>query len=126
MLKVGGAMDHPTQPVPAQTINLTSVQSALVHLHEITDAGDGQQAKAFMWAIINNMWTSIGSAPNPILSACYPTKLVGQHLLCWIKEFLAYNWVYEACRSHMRHTDIVIYDDEPPGSVCSEFAYFTC
>ncbi|PBL00083.1 hypothetical protein ARMGADRAFT_1024146 [Armillaria gallica] len=44
-----------------------------------------------MWAIINNLWTSIGSAPNPILSARYPTKLVVQHLLRWIKEFLAYN-----------------------------------
>ncbi|PBL04494.1 hypothetical protein ARMGADRAFT_1022901 [Armillaria gallica] len=84
-------MDHPTQPVPVQTINLTSVQSALMHLHEITDAGDGQQANAFMRAIINNLWTSIGFAPNPILSARYPTKLVGQHLLCWIKEFLTYN-----------------------------------
>ncbi|PBK87584.1 hypothetical protein ARMGADRAFT_1034781 [Armillaria gallica] len=59
------------------------MQSALVCLREITDAGDGQQANAFMRAIINNLWTSIGSAPNPILSARYPTKLVGQHLLRW-------------------------------------------
>ena len=84
-------MDHPTQPVAAQTVDLTSVQSALTCLREITDAGDGQQANAFMWAVINNLWTSIGSAPNPILSARYPTKLVGQHLLHWIKEFLAHN-----------------------------------
>ncbi|PBK89474.1 hypothetical protein ARMGADRAFT_1083464 [Armillaria gallica] len=90
MLKVGGAMDHPAHPVPVQTVDLTSVQSALVRLREITDAGEG-------------------SASNPILSAHYPTKLVGQHLLHWIKEFLAYN-VYEACCSHMRHTDIVIYE----------------
>ncbi|PBK90897.1 hypothetical protein ARMGADRAFT_1031994 [Armillaria gallica] len=85
------------------------MQSALAHLCEITNAGDGRQANAFMRAIINNLWTSIGSAPNPILSARYPTKLVGQHLLCWIKEFLAYN-VYEAYRSHMRRMDIVIYE----------------
>ncbi|PBK88808.1 hypothetical protein ARMGADRAFT_1033788 [Armillaria gallica] len=52
--------------------------------------------------------TSIGSTPNPILSAHYSTKLVGQHLLHWVKEFLAHN-VYKACHSHMRHTDIVIY-----------------
>ncbi|PBK88153.1 hypothetical protein ARMGADRAFT_1034122 [Armillaria gallica] len=91
MVKVGDAMDHPTQPVPAQTVDLTSMQSPLACLHEITDAGDGRQANAFMWAIINNLWISIGSAPNPILSATYPTKLVGQHLLCWIKEFLAHN-----------------------------------
>ncbi|PBK87883.1 hypothetical protein ARMGADRAFT_1034489 [Armillaria gallica] len=86
------------------------MQSALTCLHEITDAGDGQQANAFMWAIINNLWISIGSTPNPILSARYPTKLVGQHLLCWIKEFLAHNRVYKACHSHMRHTDNVIYE----------------
>ncbi|PBK94574.1 hypothetical protein ARMGADRAFT_1028987 [Armillaria gallica] len=91
MLEVGGAMDHPAHPVPVQTVDLTSMQSTLVRLHEITDTGDGRQANAFMWAIINNMWTSIRSAPNPILSARYPTKLVGQHLLRWIKEFLAYN-----------------------------------
>ncbi|PBK82323.1 hypothetical protein ARMGADRAFT_1038652 [Armillaria gallica] len=103
-------MDHPTQPVLPQTVDLTSMQSALVHLREISDAGDGRQANAFMRTVINNLWTSIGSAPNPILSARYPTKLVGQHLLRWIKEFLAYNRVYEACRSHMRHTDIVIYE----------------
>ncbi len=122
-------MDHPVQPTPAQTANLASVQSALMRLREITDAGDGRQANAFMRAVINNLWTSIGSAPNPILSARYPTKLVGQHLLRWIKEFLAYNVsfhpsshrtelhplmksqrVYEACRSHMRRTDIVIYE----------------
>ena len=79
------------QPAPTQTANLASVQSALAHLREITDAGDGRQANAFMRAVINNLWTSMGSAPNPILSARYPTKLVGQHLLHWIKEFLAYN-----------------------------------
>ncbi|PBK84046.1 hypothetical protein ARMGADRAFT_1037407 [Armillaria gallica] len=62
-----------------------------------------------MRAVINNLWTSIGSAPNPILSAHYPTKLVGQHLLRWIKEFLTYN-VYKACHSHMRHMDIMIYE----------------
>ncbi len=84
-------MDHPTQPVPAQTVNLTSVQSALTCLRKIMDAGDGQQANTFMRTVINNLWTSIGSAPNPILSACYPTKLVGQHLLCWMKEFLVHN-----------------------------------
>ncbi|PBK95933.1 hypothetical protein ARMGADRAFT_1028181 [Armillaria gallica] len=110
MLEVGGAMDHPAHPVPAQTVDLTSVQSVLMRLHKITDASDGRQANAFMRAIINNLWTSIGSTPNPILSACYPTKLVGQHLLHWIKEFLAYNRVYEACHSHMRCTDIVIYE----------------
>ncbi len=65
-------MDHPVQPAPAQTANLASVQSALACLSEITDAGDGQQANAFMWVVINNMWASIGSAPNPILSARYP------------------------------------------------------
>ncbi|PBK84274.1 hypothetical protein ARMGADRAFT_1037209 [Armillaria gallica] len=90
MVEVGGAMDHPTQPIP-QTADLTSVQSALMCLCKITDAGDGRQANTFMWAIINNLWISIGSTPNPILSAHYPTKLVGQHLLCWIKEFLAHN-----------------------------------
>ncbi len=84
-------MDHPAQPAPILTVDLASVQSALACLREITDAGDGQQANAFMRAVINNLWTSIGSVPNPILSARYPTKLVGQHLLCWIKEFLAYN-----------------------------------
>ncbi|PBK89885.1 hypothetical protein ARMGADRAFT_1083359 [Armillaria gallica] len=94
MVKVGGAMDHPTQPAPAQTVDLTSVQSTLVHLCKIMDAGDGQQANAFMRAVINNLWTSIGSAPNPILSARYLTKL----------------WVYEACHSHMRCMDIVIYE----------------
>ncbi|PBK84528.1 hypothetical protein ARMGADRAFT_1088299 [Armillaria gallica] len=103
-------MDHPSQPITAQTVDLTSMQSALACLHEITDTGDGRQANTFMQAIINNLWISIGSAPNPILSARYPTKLVGQHLLCWIKEFLTHNWVYKACRSHMRCTDIVIYE----------------
>ncbi len=72
MVKVGGAMDHPTQPVPAQTVNLSSMQSALTCLRKITDAGDGRQANVFMRAIINNLWISIGSAPNPILSARYP------------------------------------------------------
>ncbi len=81
----------PVQPAPAQTVNLASVQSTLAHLREIMDAGDGRQANTFMRAVINNLWTSIVSAPNPILSAHYPTKLVGQHLLRWIKEFLAYN-----------------------------------
>ncbi|PBK82705.1 hypothetical protein ARMGADRAFT_1038380 [Armillaria gallica] len=109
MLEGGGAMDHPAHPVPAQTIDLTSVQSALARLHKITDSGDGRQTNAFMRAVINNMWTSIGSTPNPILSARYPTKLVEQHLLHWIKKFLAYN-VYKACGSHMRRTDIVTYE----------------
>ncbi|KAK0236485.1 hypothetical protein EDD85DRAFT_791783 [Armillaria nabsnona] len=89
-------MDHPTQPAPAQTTNLTSVQSALAHLREITNAGDGRQSNAFMWAVINNLCTSIGSTPNPILSACYPTKVVGRHLLRWIKEFLAHNRLVES------------------------------
>ncbi len=84
-------MDHPAQPAPVLTVDLASVQSTLVRLCEITDASDGQQANTFMQAVINNLWNSIGSAPNPILSAHYPTKLVGQHLLRWIKGFLAYN-----------------------------------
>ncbi|PBK82412.1 hypothetical protein ARMGADRAFT_1038717 [Armillaria gallica] len=41
-------MDHPPQPIPALTVDLTSVQSALAHLREITDPGDGRQANAFM------------------------------------------------------------------------------
>ncbi|PBK90668.1 hypothetical protein ARMGADRAFT_1032211 [Armillaria gallica] len=119
MVEVGGAMDHSTQPVPAQTVNLTSVQSALARLHEIIDTGDRQQANAFMQAIINNLWISIGSAPNPILSACYPTKLVGQHLLvetandALIKQvvlFLDPNWFGQMmpfmCAEYARIHDI--------------------
>ncbi|SJL00958.1 uncharacterized protein ARMOST_04271 [Armillaria ostoyae] len=103
-------MDDPIQSAPTQNLDLASVQSALARLREITDAGDGREANAFMRAVINNLWAVIGSAPNPILSARYPTKLVGQHLLRWVKEFLAYNRVYEACRSHMRRTDIIVYE----------------
>ncbi len=84
-------MDHPAQPTPVLTVDLASMQCALAHLHEIMDAGDGRQANTFMQAVINNLWNSIGSAPNPILSAHYPTKLVGQHLLRWMKEFLVHN-----------------------------------
>ncbi|KAK0239617.1 hypothetical protein EDD85DRAFT_787882 [Armillaria nabsnona] len=76
------------------------MQSALVCLCKITDAGDGQQANTFMQIIINNLWTSIGSAPNPILSARYPTKLVGQHLLRWIKEFLVHNMSFYLSPHH--------------------------
>ncbi|PBK83201.1 hypothetical protein ARMGADRAFT_1038006 [Armillaria gallica] len=76
------------------------MQSTLTCLREITNAGDGRQANTFMHAIINNLWTSIGSAPNPILSAHYPTKLVGQHLLRWIKEFLAYNMSFHLSPHH--------------------------
>ncbi|KAK0437488.1 hypothetical protein EV421DRAFT_1907236 [Armillaria borealis] len=120
-------MDNPIQSAPTQSLDLASVQSTLTCLREIMDAGDGREANAFMWAVINNLWTAIRSAPNPILSTHYPTKLVGQHLLCWVKEFLAYNMspplqyfivasanetqrVYKTCHSHMRCTDIIVYE----------------
>ncbi|PBK66185.1 hypothetical protein ARMSODRAFT_1021777 [Armillaria solidipes] len=86
-------MDNPIQPAPTQNLDLASMQSALAHLHKITDAGDGCEANTFMQAVINNLWAIIGTPPSAL-----GERISGiQHQ------------VYEACHSHMRHTDIIVY-----------------
>ncbi|KAK0199295.1 hypothetical protein DFS33DRAFT_1278763 [Desarmillaria ectypa] len=36
-------------------------------------------------------------------------EIPGEQIVDWLNNYLAYNWMYEACETHMQGTDIVVY-----------------
>ncbi|KAK0481329.1 hypothetical protein IW261DRAFT_1418431 [Armillaria novae-zelandiae] len=77
----------------------------------LTDTKNRPSANALMAKVIANLNRMIQTVPTVVLAARYPERLNDELVIRWMDNYLAYNHIYEACKQHMRDTDVIVYAD---------------